>query len=80
MSAYPVYETVANLVVAINTELEAFAAAHASGEFVGVHAEIPYVQDLITRAADLKEDAFADLDAVQSWLLDVAIVGPHLWD
>ena len=77
---YPAYETVANLVVVITTELRKFAAAHAAGEFSGFHAEMPYVTDLIDRATDLQESAFADLDAVQFWLLDVAIIGPQLWD
>ena len=77
---YPAYETVANLVVVVSTELQRFAHAYDTGEFHCVHDEMPEVRDLISRAAELQDDAFCDLDAVQSWLLDVAIVSPRLWD
>lgn len=77
---YPAYETVANLVVVIAVELRKFVDAYKTNQFYGVHDEMPQILDLIARAQDLQDSAFDDLDAVQSWLLDVAIVGPQLWD
>ena len=77
---YPVYETVSNLVLVVAAELRKFAAAHDAGEFHGVHDEISHVRELIDRSGQLEEQAFDDLDAVQFWLLDVAIISSHLWD
>ena len=80
MSAYPAYETVANLVVAIAAELRNYANAYDKGEFHSTHSEIPQVRALINRAQEMKEDEFHHLGTIQCWLLDVAIVGPQLWD
>ena len=80
MSAYPAYEAVSNLVVVISAELGQYVEAYESGEFHGTHDEMPQVRALISQAQDIRDDEFHDLNAIQSWLLDVAIVGPTLWD
>jgi len=80
MSAYPAYETVSNLVIVISSELRRFTAAYDAGEFYGVHNEMPQVRALIRQAQEIEEDEFHHLAVIQSWLLDVAIVGPGLWD
>jgi len=78
MSAYPAYETVANLVLVTGTELRKFVAAYDAGQFYGVHDEMPQVPALIDQAQKIQEDRFDDLDVIQTWLLDVAIIGPSL--
>ena len=80
MFTHPAYETVANLVIVISDELHKFAADYDAGEFHGVHDEMPQVKALINRAREIEEEGFDDLDAIQWWLLDVAIIGPRLWD
>ena len=80
MSAYPAYETVANLVVIVASELRKYTTAYDEGEFYGTHAEIPQVRALIDQAQEIEKDEFHDLTTIQTWLLDVAIIGPSLWD
>jgi len=80
MDIHPAYETVSNLVVVISAELRQYVEAYESGEFHGIHNEMPQVHALITHAQDIRDAEYHDLNAIQSWLLDVAIVGPTLWD
>ena len=79
----PAYSHCSNSIRVLTAILVDFLA-YASYEREGFHcdhdAELPAIRDLIARSKAMEEDGFYELDAIQDWLLEFAVIAPGLWD
>lgn len=77
---YPEYASVTNMVLAVMAVLQRFDDAIDTPKFHCQHPERPQVWDLINRGRHIVEDGASNLDEIESYMLDVALITPYLWD
>lgn len=79
----PAYAHCSNSVRVLTAILEDFLA-YASYEREGFHCDhtdhLPHIRGLIARAKAMEEESLYQLDAIQDWIVDYAVIAPQLWD